>query len=593
MRTGLLVLAILAGVLLRVAALAWHDHPRGDVLLDVGVARQLVHLEGFRAGFERGTALVRGDGPLPPQDLADQHAPLWPLIGAMFAWEAGWVFLGLKLASLVAGLALLALTWRVADRLVEGVPGHPDGLPELATALVALGFPMIEFSANGALYMAQACALLLLAEVLAAPRPSWLAAGLVLGNAWLLNHQAAVLLPVPLLVLVLAAQPGQRRRGALVGLGAAAVACALQGPWWWRNAQVFGDPFHSTNALYPMHMAGIEPQLQVLDGQPVARFPDVPLAQVLLQGLPRWLPGNVLYFVLAGLLLWPGVLALAASGLPRLLRAAFGGRDRRLATLLLGAALLTGVALAWPGLKLRYLVPLTPLVVLLGLRIFASPPARGEGRAAWGVLAAWLALLLGTAGDLGGERHVRWLVLAGGGLVLLALPLLLRHVRVRGVGPGLHVGLVTGLLPLPLLGAAALLPPPHTSYHGTALLPDIFGQPKDLLESRAVAALERAREVALDAGARVVLGPEDLLAWDEPRLVKLPFAGEGFADGPLAALVDAGRCDHVLTPAEPPWPLEIPEGSTWLEGRLEALRWVRLEQDGQVLAAVLVSRVRR
>jgi hypothetical protein len=593
MRTRLLLLAIVTGVVLRLAALAWHDHPRGDVLLDTAVARQLVHLEGYRSGFERGTALVRGDGPVPPQDMADQHAPLWPLVGAMFAWEAGWVFLGLKLASLVAGLALLVLTWRVADRLVESVPGHPDGLAVLATALVASSFLMLEFSANGALYMAQACALLLLAEVLAQPRPSWAAAGLVLGAAWMLNHQAAVLLPVPLLVLLLTARPGARGRALLAGLGALAFACALQAPWWWRNAQVFGDAFHTTNSIYPLHMAGFEPVLSVEGGQPVARFPAVPLPTVLAQGLRAWLPGNVLYLVLAGLLLWPGVLALTASGLPRLALAAFTGRDRRLATLLLGGAALAAVTLAWPGLKLRYLVPLTPVVVLLGVRVFASPPSRGEARWAWGVVAAWVALLLGTLGDLGGERHERWLMLAGAGAVLLALPLLLRHVRVRGVGVGLHVGLVTGALPLPLLGALALLPAPHTSYHGTALLPDIFGQPNDLLESREMGALELARQTALDAGARVVCGPDQLLAFDTPRLVTLPFGGAGFADVPLAALVDAGRCDHVITPCEAPWPLEIPVGSTWLDGRLEVLAWARLEQDGEVVSSALVSRVRR
>ena len=594
MRPGLLLLAIAAGVALRLAALAWHDLPRGDVLLDTGVARQLAHGEGFRSGFVRGTAFVRGDGPLPPQDLADQHAPLWPLLGALLAWPAGGPFDGLQVASLLAGLVLLRLVWRAADRLIEGVPGHPQGLPALATALVATSFLMLEFSANGALYMAQACLVLLLADVLARPRPSWLLAGVVLGLAWLVSHQAAVLLPVPALVLAGCALPGQRAAGVARGLAATAVACACMLPWWARNQLAFGDPFHSTNAFYPLFLSGLEPVLSIEDGLPVGRFPDVSLARVLAGGARAWLPGNVLYTALAGMLLWPGLLALAGSGLPRLVGAAYGGRDRRLATLLLAGAALLAIALAWPGLKLRYLVALTPVVVLLGLRVFAQAPTAGERRGAWVLAAAWLALVLGTLGDLGGERHARWLMLGLGGPVLLLLPLLLRHVRARAVGFGLHAALVTGALVQPLLGLAALLPPPHASYHGSGLLPDIHGQPKDLLEDRELRTLDLARRAALRDGAQVVCGPEGLLAWEQPGLVTLPFPGREWPDRPLAALVDKGSCDHVITlPERAGYPVGLPQGATWLDGRLEVVASVELEEDGQIVGSATVSRVRR
>jgi hypothetical protein len=594
MRTGLLLLAIAAGVALRVAALAWHDLPRGDVLLDTGVARSLGQMEGFRSGFTRGTAFVRGDGPPPAQDLADQHAPLWPLLGAALAPPAGGPFAGLQLGSLLAGLLLLALVWRAADRLVEGVPGHPQGLPALATALVATSFLMIEFSANGALYMAQACLVLMLAEALARPRPSWLAPGLVLGCAWLLSHQAAVLLPVPALVLAGCAPPGRRVAGAWRGLLASAVACACVLPWWVRNQLAFGDPFHSTNSYYPMHLSGIEPALSIEGGLPVGRFPDVSLGGVLARGARAWLPGNVLYAALAALLVWPGIVALAGSGLPRLAAAARAGADRRLATLLLAGAALLAIALAWPGLKLRYLVALAPVVVLLGVRAFAQPPSTGERRAAWLLAAGWLALVLGTLDDLGGERHARWLAVAFGGPVLLLLPLLLRHVRVRAVGVGLHVALVTGALVQPLLGLAALLPPPHTSYHGSGLLPDIFGQPKDRLEDIELRTLDLARREALRDGAQVVCGPEGLLAFGEPGLVTLPYSGRDWPDGPLAALVDAGRCDHVITLAgSPGYPVGLSVGEAWLDGRLEVVSTVTLEEDGQLVGAATVSRVRR
>jgi hypothetical protein len=594
MRPGLLLLAILAGVVLRCALLAAHEVPHGDVLLDTGVARSLLAGEGFRSGLERGTALVRGDGPLPSQDMADQHPPLWPLLGAALGAPSGSPFLGLQLASLLAGLLVLRMTWRLADRLVESVPGHAQHLPAVATTLVALSFLMLEFSADGALYGLQALLVLLLVERLAAARPGVLVPGLLLGAAWLLNHQAAVLLPVPALVLACGAEPGRRARAALAGLASAAVACLVMLPWWWRNALVFGDPFFSTNAFYVLDKAGITPAFSVEGGQPVARFPDVSLVRVLLAGLRAWLPANVLYVTLAGLLLWPGLLGLAASGAPGLLRAAWRGRDRRLLALLACAAAQLVITLAWPYTKLRYLVPLTPLVVLLGVRVWAAAPTRGERRLAWVVAAIWALLLAGTWGDIAGTaadpRPARWIMLAAGGPVLLLLPLLLRHTSPRAVGAGLRTTLVTGLLAVPVLALAALLPAPHTSYNGCALLPDIFGQPQDLLEAREARVLDRARAVALRDGARVACGPETLLAFSEPALVKLPYAGGNFADVPLAALVDAGRCDHVITLTEPPWPIQIASGQAWLDGRLLVLDTVTIEEGGETVAAAIVSR---
>ncbi|HZL99516.1 MAG TPA: hypothetical protein VFD43_04610, partial [Planctomycetota bacterium] len=109
MSARLAATALLLGCVLRLLALLWHEHPRGDVLLDVGVARSLAQGEGFRSGFVRGTALVLDERPVPPRDLADQHAPLWPLLGAALSRPVGSAFDGLKLGSLLCGLVLLVL----------------------------------------------------------------------------------------------------------------------------------------------------------------------------------------------------------------------------------------------------------------------------------------------------------------------------------------------------------------------------------------------------------------------------------------------------------------------------------------------------
>ena len=73
MRIGFCLMALGVGLLLRCAVMSWHDTPRGDVLLDVSVARSVAAGEGYASGFHRGMAFVVGDGPVPPQDRADQH----------------------------------------------------------------------------------------------------------------------------------------------------------------------------------------------------------------------------------------------------------------------------------------------------------------------------------------------------------------------------------------------------------------------------------------------------------------------------------------------------------------------------------------
>ena len=588
----LLVVAVALGCALRLLALAWHEHPRGDVLLDVGVTRSLAQGQGFGAGFERGTALAVDDRPVAPRDRADQHAPLWPLLGVPLSALAGSPFAGLKLGSLLCGLVLLLLTGKAAARLVAGTEA-PRGLPGVAVALVALSFVLSDFSGNGSLYMAQACVVLALVLLLGAERPRWPLIGVALGAALLLNHQALVLLPVPALVLLAAAEPGRRARAALAGAGAAALALALFLPWALRNAQVFGSPFYSANLFYPLSKAGVAPQLGLEDGWPVARFVPPPLLEWLLPAEKTWLPRNALYAFATGLVLWPGLGALVAAGALPLLAAARARRDRGLLAALVLLAVLLAVALAWPDTKLRYLVPITPLVVLLGVRLLAQPPTAGERWGAVALVALWLAATLGTLDDIRGTaaqpRPERWATLAGGGAVLLLAPLLLRHRRWGGAG--LRLAICSGLLVLPAITLVALLPAPHTAYHSSPLTPDYYGQLKDREESRDALTLRLARERALAAGSTLMIAPVESLAWASPGLVSVPLGGSSAAgDEALAALLAARPVDHVFVFAAEGWPEALRPGERWLGGRLEVVAcWPEPGRSDQ--AAGMLSRV--
>lgn len=562
------------GLALRVFAFGAHEHPRGDVVLDVGVARSLAHGDGWRSGFDRGTALVVGAGEVPPQAEADQRAPLWSFIGARLGWPVGSTFRGLKIASLALGLLLLALLWREARAIVADLPEAPAGLPELVTALGALSFALIDFSGNGSLYVAQACIALLLVALLARPRPPVLALGLLLGAGWLLNHQALVLVPVPLVVLLVAAPRGERLRAAEAGLLVITVAVLLQVPWWWRNAEVFGSALHSTNLIYPLHMAGFEPALALEAGRSVARFPDPGGPTWLLAAQRAWLPGNVMYLFTTGLALWPGLLALVAAGALPLAGRALRERDRRVLAALCALAALLVVALGWPGLKLRYLVPMTPLVLLLGARLLGQAPGRLERALGLLVALGWGALLVLTLDDLRGigpdARPERWRLQALLGAAGLLAPLVFRHVAQGGAG--LRRALVSGALVAPIVTATALSAWPHTAYHSTPLSPDAFGQQREISIEREARTLARARAAALESGARVLCGPVELLEWSTPALVTLPVgAGLPHGDEALAALADAGRIDHVFVFAGTGWPEALAPGERWLGGRLEVV----------------------
>ena len=575
MRIGLCLFLVVVGVVLRVLSMGEHEHPRGDVVLDVGVTRSLAAGDGFASGFDRGTAFVVGDGPIPVQDRADQHGPLWPLFGALFVPVTDSPFAALKLASLLGALCLLILVGRTTDRLCEGLSGAPDGLPAVAMATVALGFVAIDAGGNGSLYGTQAALMLLLIDRLARPGLPVIVPGVVLGALWLLNHQAALLLPVPLLARAWACAPGTRGRGAWTGVLITLVAAAVQLPWWIRNVQVFGDPLYSVNATYFLYKAGVEPVFGMEGGVSVARFPEPTLG--LLVAIKTWLLPNALYLLSTGLLLLPGALAVsAAGGLPLLGEARRRG-DVRLAGLILVTAVLAGAALLWPDTKLRYLVGLVPLVTVLAVRLFATPTLRFERLLGVLFVLGWGAVLALTLGDLTGTednaRPERWTIMAAGGLFLVALPLALRH-RLFG-GEGLRVGLVSGVFVVPLVTVLIWcftpVTLPLTTYHSSWLTPDFFGGFTELRDERDARGLERAREPVRSAGIEALAGPMGWLEFDDAALVRLPYGVGTVREEALAVLLDAGAVDGVLTLTLEGWPEGLAVGERWLGGRLEVV----------------------
>ncbi|RKY17197.1 MAG: hypothetical protein DRQ55_16380 [Planctomycetota bacterium] len=549
--TRLAWIAVLLGLLLRGLSCAAHELPQGDVLLDVASARSLAAGDGFASGFRRGVISAAAGAPLPPQGHSDQHPPLWPLLGALVSPLAGSPFAALQLLSWCSGALLLLLMMRMGDRLVEDLPAVPDGVGVLAAALVACGFVAVDAAGNGSLYALQALLVLGLVESLCLPRLRPLLSGALLGLSLLLNHQALVLLPLPLALLLLSAPAGARGPALRAGLSITAVALACQLPWWLRNAVVFDSPFHSVNGLYLRYWAGGALSTGLEQGQPVQRVGPVPLL-----GLARAMAGfarmNALYLLLAGLLAAPCLAAIAAASAPALLLSRVGRADRRKLGLALAAAALLSVALLWPASKLRYLVALVPLATLLGLSALVRARTALERGLGWAVLLLWVGALVFTLDDISGAaahaRPLRFAVLAAGGALVWALPLWCWR---RGPSSAARLMLLSGLPVVAALALAVALGPVSglgtgTAYHGTWFLPDAFGQDKEALDELRAARLGAARDAALDAGLSTLAGPIELLAWPQPALLQLPGLEGEWLLQTLSALAAAGRMDGVV-----------------------------------------------
>ncbi|MFT7462621.1 MAG: 4-amino-4-deoxy-L-arabinose transferase-like glycosyltransferase [Pseudohongiellaceae bacterium] len=604
--TRLAWLAVIVGLALRALSACHHEAPRGDVVLDVGVARSLSDGSGFRSGFVRGVPVVVGaETPVPPQGWADQHPPLWPVVGAVLSFVTGDAFSGLKLGSWLAGLALLLLVWRCGERLTEGLAGAPEGLGACAAAVVALTFVMVDAGGNGSLYSAQAALVLALVELLAAPRRSLLGAalplGIVLAAAALLNHQALVLLPVPLVARLLAARRGEFARAWAVGLLSIFVASLCMTPWWVRNFSVFGAANHSVNDAYLLYKAGAPLSFVMEQGAPVIRLMNSLSLVDVVRAMVGFARGNLVYLAVIGLCVLPCLGGVLLAGLPRVFVEARQRRDVRLLTLLVCVVVLGAVTLLWPAAKLRYAVTLTPLLALLAVRILASTTTLWERRFAVVVVVAWLLLLLGTLDDVTGTssdpRPTRWWSLAVGGALLLVLPLWWR-LRTRAdpqslQGGGLQLALLCGL-PIALMGTAVTLSTsPGTAYHSAVFADDAFGHHVEQSRASTWSALAAAHELLEEQGAVTVLGPIELLAWPEPTLVELPRGtSPEILSASLESVLERGLGDHLVlshAEAESIEPGELTVGSHWFGGRLELIAWVSGDEiDG---ALHCVSRV--
>jgi hypothetical protein len=476
----------------------------------------------------------------------------------------------LEWASFAAHLVVLCLLVRLGRRLNLGRLAF---LPALSWAVISLGS---SFSFNGSLYTAQAALYLLGVDLMGRQRINLLQAvglGIVLGCAYLLNYQAALLLPAFLLVRALYLRKDFFRPGSLLGAALVLVIfLAVIAPWCIRNMQVFGTPFYSVNPFYLLAKAGASFHHQVAAGRLVLEVDPLSIT-AFSKGLLycAWL--NIPYLLLLLMAVAPGCLALWVADCRNWVRA-LSGKERD--PLLLAVIVILLVHLCacflWPALKVRYLVPAVPLLLLPAWQFALGEEAKPRK---W-ILAATAALaVLCAAVYLKGSLHGHDLLLVfltgyfPMSLVCLvqAIPSLqTRSLRLPAIGFGLFLLAVAGQRP-------------GESYFNLHPWPDFFGQDKDGLEMFRAGEGKELGETLHNLGITRVMGSLELwhaapdLLW---VVVPKNLPGENYAErlrfaASFHEIRHAVLAPHVLSrPFESLQMTPLWEGAHWVLLELEA-----------------------
>lgn len=571
----LVVLAVVLGVVLRFRAVDANQHPHGDVHLDAVTLHSFQNGLGLTTPIERAAPYRVESPPTTHWGYpADQHPPLALLLAAALSPLESNSYAALQRASLVTGLALIALVWLLARRMA---PNHAG----LAAAFVASSFALADFSGNGAVYMQHGMLAVLALFPLASRSPgATLLSGAALGLAYLTNYQALVLLPAAFLAIGITEGRGAITRSGiarLLGLGVGFALVVL--PWWLRNYQLFGEPTYSVNPYYVKYRLG--GVLSLIEGAAAGTEAcllaiDWPAPSAVVGPLVSNLIVNV-RFVLSQSPLWlAAALPLAAGAGVALFsrRADETPGDARSKALVLFVLSHLAIMLVWPACKFRYFVPLAPLIALLaarGLEDFDHRFAPWLRRGAIAIVLLIVAelLLRGRAGD-----GVSVLLL----LLLASVSLFVRAER-RAV-----VALGAFLLSQAILYVAS---PTRTTYFDGIIVADSFKQ-------RDAEARDRARQADLAKlpaelvarGVTTVVADVELKSHaiaqgidlkvlqgadlPDPVLVERVLRANLLRRGPLVILVEGDETLEVLRTFA-----GFEESSPLLDGRWSLARFVR------------------
>ncbi len=168
-----------------------------------------------------------------------KHLPLHALLSYPLVSTFGFTA-GMKLATLLAGMAVLLLTYLVLRE------SFSETIALLVVPLVAIhhGFVLMTMLGSADLLFTALFLFVVLAFLRAEDDTRWyILAGIAIGLASLTRYNGVPLLVLFGLVILLWRREDMRSVWAYIGF---LLGCVLFGLWLWRNFRVFGDPFHTT-----------------------------------------------------------------------------------------------------------------------------------------------------------------------------------------------------------------------------------------------------------------------------------------------------------------------------------------------------------
>lgn len=178
-----------------------------------------------------------------------QHLPLHAFLSYPFVSLFGFTA-GMKLATLLAGMAVLLLTYLVLRE------SFSERVALIAVPLVAIhhGFVLMTMLGSADLLFTVFFLLTVFALLRAEDDPRYyILAGVSIGLASLTRYNGVPLLAVFVLTILLWRREDLRSFWSYLGIF---LACALFGLWLWRNIRVFGDPLHT---LYTKELSAEAP----------------------------------------------------------------------------------------------------------------------------------------------------------------------------------------------------------------------------------------------------------------------------------------------------------------------------------------------
>jgi uncharacterized membrane protein len=384
---------LLAGLGLRIVSFTWNTRLYGDVNLFALAAREYA-LHG-RLQYPMKYEFSDNVPYLALTTPASQHPPLWSWLGGSLAklLDNADTFSMLKALGLLSGMGLLLSLFSLSKQM------EIKNEALIAIGLAAVSPVLVDFSANGSMYILSGWIIVMASLLLLRFNPARLSHSLLAGvlcGLGCLVHSSLSLLPLAFLLPLISSRasgqfnsiaPGDkltwRQRLGSVSIFLLALLASLS-PWFVWDYQNFERPFYSLSSNYLLDRLGL---LKTgIYGNVISARLSQPFSinvvrnYIILAEKAWWASVRQMFTVLG-----PFILLLIILGLLRL----FKGKTNNQVYAVTIPALLYGLAIAlWATNKFRFLVPLLAPFYLLAALGYCYLAA-GEGWRKW---LGWLCL---------------------------------------------------------------------------------------------------------------------------------------------------------------------------------------------------------